>query len=323
MTAYILRRLLVLLPMLLVMTFVTFMILQLAPGDVLADLRANPLVSNEIVEELRVKYRFDRPATIQYAYWLRGLFLHGELGYSHTQLVDVSQVIGGRAVNTILLSVVTIALTWLVALPIGIYCAVHQYAISDRIFAGLAFVGMSFPGFFLALLLLYLLGAVWGIVPIGGLYSDTFDQLSRWRQVLDVAHHLAVPVLVLTTGALAGLQRLMRGNMLEVLREQYVTTARAKGLPEGRVIYRHAVRNAINPMITLFGFQLSGLLSGAALVEIICGYPGLGTIMLEAVRRQDPFLVLGSALIGGVLLIVGNLLADIMLAVVDPRISYQ
>ena len=323
MIAYILRRLLVLVPLLLVMTFVTFMILQLAPGDILADLRANPQVSEDIVEELRVKYRFDRPPLVQYAYWLKGVVVDRELGYSLSQLVDVSAVIGGRALNTILLSVVTIGLVWLLALPIGIYCAVHQYTLADRLFAGLAFVGMSFPGFFLALLLLYLLGAVWGIVPIGGLYADNFSSLTLWQKTLDLAHHLAVPVLVLTTGALAGLQRLMRGNMLEVLREQYITTARAKGLPEGRVIYRHAVRNAINPMVTLFGFQLSGLLSGAALVEIICGYPGLGTIMLEAVRRQDPFLVMGSALISGVLLIAGNLLADILLAVVDPRISYQ
>ena len=323
MIAYIVRRILVLVPLLLAMTFVTFMILQLAPGDILAELRANPAISPEIVEEQIQKYKFDRHPVVQYGYWLKAIVTQGNLGFSLSQKVDVSAVIGGRALNTILLNVVTIGLVWLLALPIGIYCAVHQYKLADRVFAGFAFFGMSFPGFFLAMLMLFLFGAVWGLVPIGGLYSDTFPDMSLWEKTLDLAHHLAIPVAVLTTGALAGLQRLMRGNMLEVLREQYVTTARAKGLPESRVVYRHAVRNAINPMVTLFGFQFSGLLSGAALVEIICGYPGLGTIMLEAVRRQDIFLVMGSALIGGVLLIVGNLLADIMLAVVDPRISYQ
>ncbi len=128
---------------------------------------------------------------------------------------------------------------------------------------------------------------------------------------------------VLAIGGLAGLQRIMRGNMLEVLRMQYITTARAKGLPEGRVIYRHALRNAINPMITIFGFELSGLLGGAALLEIVCGYPGLGQVMLEAVRSQDIFLVMGSMLISGVLLIAGNLVADVLLAVVDPQVSYR
>jgi len=135
--------------------------------------------------------------------------------------------------------------------------------------------------------------------------------------------HLFIPATVLAIGGLAGLQRLMRGNMLEVLRMQYITTARAKGLPEGRVIYRHALRNAINPMVTIFGFELSSLLSGAALLEIVCGYPGLGQVMLEAVRSQDLFLVMGSMLIGGMLLIVGNLVADVLLAVVDPQVSYR
>ena len=322
MVAYIVRRLLVLVPLLLGMSFLTFMVFQLAPGDFFAELRANPMVDPAKVAELEAKYHFDRPALIQYAYWLKSLVLERDLGYSLSQKLPVMDVIGGRALNTIYLNIATMFFTWLIALPIGIYCAVHQYSVTDRVFAGLAFVGMSFPGFFLALLLLYLLGATWGMVPIGGLTSDNFYELAFWQKGLDVAHHMVVPVLVLTTGALAGLQRLMRGNMLEVLREQYVTTARAKGLPENRVIYRHAVRNAINPMVTIFGFQLSGLLSGAALVEIICSYPGLGSIMLDAVRRQDLFLVMGGMLISGVLLIIGNLMADIMLGVVDPRISY-
>lgn len=322
MIAYIARRILVLVPLLVAMSFMTFMVLQLAPGDMLAGYRHNPLVSEEKIRELEARYHFDEPPLVQYGYWL-GNLVRGDMGYSFSQKLPVAKVIGSRATRTIALNVVTIAITWLVALPLGIYCAVHLYSISDRLFAGLAFIGMSFPGFFLALLLLYQLGAAWGVVPIGGFTSDNHAELSAWGRMLDIGHHMVVPVIVLTTGALAGLQRLMRGNMLEVLREQYVTTARAKGLPESRVVYRHAVRNALNPMVTLFGFQLSSLLSGAALVEIICSYPGLGTVMLEAVRSQDLFLVMGSAMTGGVLLILGNLFADVLLAVVDPRISYQ
>jgi peptide/nickel transport system permease protein len=153
--------------------------------------------------------------------------------------------------------------------------------------------------------------------------SSHFDDLSFFGKVGDVAAHLVIPALVIATSAMAGYQRLMRGNMLEVLRAQYVLTARAKGLPENKVIYRHALRNAINPMITIFGFELSSILSGAALTEIITSWPGLGTVMLTAVRSQDLYLVMGSALIGGVLLIVGNLIADILLAWSDPRIQYQ
>lgn len=322
MTAYIVRRILVLVPLLLAMSFVTFMALQLAPGDMLAGYRHNPMISKDKIADLEARFHLDKPPLVQYAYWL-GNLVRGDLGYSFSQKLPVSEVIAGRAARTLALNLVTIAFTWLIALPIGIYCAVHVYSVTDRLFAGLAFVGMSLPSFFFALLLLFLLGSLWGLVPIGGFTSDNFADLSLWGKGVDIGRHMVVLVIVLTTGALAGLQRLMRGNMLEVLREQYVLTARAKGLPENRVVYRHAVRNAINPMITLFGFQLSSLLSGAALVEIICSYPGLGTVMLDAVRSQDLFLVMGSAMMGGVLLIGGNLFADVLLAVVDPRISYQ
>jgi peptide/nickel transport system permease protein len=158
---------------------------------------------------------------------------------------------------------------------------------------------------------------------MGGLKSSDYDALSNIGKLIDMAWHLIIPATVLTIGGLAGLQRIMRGNMLEELRKQYITTARAKGLPEGRVIYRHALRNAINPMVTIFGFELSSLLSGAALLEIVLSYPGLGMVMYEAVRSQDLFLVMGSMLISGLMLIIGNLLADVLLAVVDPQVSYQ
>lgn len=304
------------------MSFVTFMFIQLAPGDYFAILRMNPQISDATIAKLQAKYHLDRPALVQYAYWLKNL-ARLDLGYSISQKQPVLAVIGDRLVNTLMLSISSILIAWFVAIPIGIYSAVHQYSIGDKIFSTLAFIGMSLPSFFMALLMLYYFGSQLGILPIGGLKSPGYYELSTFRQAVDIAMHLIIPATVLAIGGLAGLQRLMRGNMLEVLRMQYITTARAKGLPENRVIYRHALRNAINPMITIFGFELSGLLSGAALLEIVCGYPGLGQIMLEAVRSQDIFLVMGSMLIGGVLLIVGNLIADVLLAVVDPQVSYR
>jgi peptide/nickel transport system permease protein len=304
------------------MSFVTFMFIQLAPGDYFATLRMNPQISEETIRQLEAQYHMDQPPLIQYVYWLKNL-TRLDLGYSISQKQPVLGVIGSRLANTLMLSISAIFITWLVAIPIGIYCAVHQYSIGDKIFSALAFVGMSLPGFFLALLMLYFLASELALLPPGGLKSPNYDQLTSMAKALDIARHLVIPTTVLAIGGLAGLQRIMRGNMLEVLRMQYITTARAKGLPESRVIYRHALRNAINPMVTIFGFELSSLLSGAALLEIVCGYPGLGQVMLEAVRSQDLFLVMGSMMIGGFLLIVGNLVADVLLAIVDPQVSYQ
>ena len=322
MKAYIIRRLLTLFPLVLAMSFVAFMFIQLAPGDYFATLRMNPQISDETIARLEAQYHMDKPPLVQYGYWLKNLvFL--DLGYSISQKQPVASVIASRLVNTLLLSLSAIVITWLVAIPIGIYSAVHQYSWGDKLFSGLAFVGMSLPGFFLALLMLYFVSSEMGLLPPGGLKSPNYDQLSTLAKIGDMAVHLIIPTTVLAIGGLASLQRIMRGNMLEVLRMQYVTTARAKGLPENRVIYRHALRNAINPMVTIFGFELSTLLSGAALLEIVVGYPGLGQVMLEAVRSQDIFLVMGSMLIGGVMLVVGNLIADVLLAFVDPQVSYQ
>lgn len=319
---YIIRRLLTLIPLLLIMSFVTFMFIQLSPGNMLAQYKLNPLISEETVARLEKQYHFDKPVIVQYGYWLKNLLVLN-LGYSESQKQPVIKVISSRLVNTLLLSITTILITWIIAIPIGIYCAVHQYTIGDKIFSAISFVGMSLPSFFMALLFLYFFGSQLGILPIGGLKSADFESLTMIGRILDMGTHLIIPAMVLVIGALAGLQRIMRGNMLDVLRMQYVTTARAKGLPESKVIYKHALRNAINPMVTIFGYELSSLLSGAALVEIICSYPGLGQVMLEAVRSKDIYLVMGSMMISGFLLIMGNLIADILLAVVDPQIQYQ
>jgi peptide/nickel transport system permease protein len=261
---------------------------------------------------------------VQYGRWLVRL-LHFDLGYSFSRDAPVANVIGERLFNTFLLSFFSILFTWLIAVPLGVYAAVRQYSIGDRIMSFISYFGMSLPTFFLALVLMFIVFQfrdipVIGAIPIGGMISSGYENMSFIQKMGDRAAHLVLPVFVLTISALAGLQRISRGNMLEELRKQYITTARAKGLPENKVVYKHALRNSINPLITLFGLEFSALLSGAALLENVINWPGLGKLMLEAVRSQDTFLVMGSMLMGGIMLIVGNVIADILLAIADPRV---
>jgi peptide/nickel transport system permease protein len=320
----IIRRILISIPQLLLMSFVTYLFIDLAPGDVLAKYRFDPRISAETVKMVEHKFHFDKPVVVQYGYWLWRA-VHLDLGYSFSREAPVANVIAERFWNTLFLSLVSILITWMVAIPLGIYAAVHQYSWADRIMSAVSYFGMSLPSFFLALLLMYLVYVSHGVpfvsgIPVGGMVSPNYDSLSWPAQIGDRAAHMIIPVTVLTVGALAGLQRISRGNMLEELRKQYVLTARAKGLPENKVVYKHALRNAINPLVTLFGLEFGSLLSGAALLEIICNWPGLGSLMLAAVRAQDTFLVMGDLLMGGVLLVLGNLLADLLLVMVDPRV---
>jgi len=321
MTIYIIRRLFFLIPLLLAMTFIGFVCINLAPGNYFDALKQNPQISEETIKLYEQKYHLDKNVFIQYWHWVLNV-AKLDFGYSFAYRSPVVTVLKMRLFNTFILAFSVFLFSWLIALPLGIYCAVHQYKLGDRIFSFLSFIGLSIPNFFFALLLLYL-ASITGILPAGGMRSLDYQELSFLGKFWDLIKHLIVPTLILGTSSIAGLQRLMRGNMLEVLRSQYITTARAKGLPENRVIYVHALRGAINPMITIFGGALSGLLSGAALTEIICSWPGLGSIMLEAGRRQDLFLFAGDLLMVGFLLIIGYLAADILLAWVDPRIQYK
>jgi peptide/nickel transport system permease protein len=227
-----------------------------------------------------------------------------------------------RIPNTLLLTTLVILLTWLVGVPLGIISAVKWKTNFDRILTVLTSIGMAIPSFFFAVLLL-LFAVKTGWFPIGGLTSPNFADMTFGQKFLDIAHHLVLPVFVLFTISLAGLQRQMRANMLDVLDSDYVKFARAKGLPENVVIYKHALRNAVNPMITLLGFEFAGLLSGAALTEYVFQYPGLGRLILEAVLKSDINLVMASLMMGAVMLIVGNLIADILLIITDPRIRVK
>ena len=233
--------------------------------------------------------------------------------------------------NTVLLNVFAILFTWLLALPIGIYSATHPYSTSDKVFGFLAYMGMAIPSFFFALLLLYAITLTYDfspshllyeLFPIGGLTSANYYEMSRWERMMDLARHLVLPVVVLGTGAMAGLVRVLRAEFLDKGNMPFVVTARAKGLSNTVVNYKHILRNAMTPFVAGFGSLLPAMIGGSALVEIIFSYPGIGQLMLKAVRSYDIYLVMASSLVSGMLLVIGNLIADVLLAWVDPRISY-
>ena len=317
---YIAKRIIQTIPLLIIVSLVSFFIIRLSPVDPLAELKLNPSISPETVEKERVRLGLDKPVIIQYGKWAFS-FIKGDLGVTSTG-EKVSQKLKERIPNTLLLTSIVILLTWLVGVPLGIIAAVKWKTPTDRIMTVLTSIGMAIPSFFFAVLLL-LFAVKTGWFPIGGLTSPNFADLSFLGKFADITHHLVLPVTVLFTISLAGLQRQMRANMLDVLDSDYVKFARAKGLPESVVIYKHALRNAVNPMITLLGFEFAGLLSGAALTEYVFQYPGLGRLILEAVLKSDINLVMASLMMGAVMLILGNLIADILLIITDPRIRVK
>lgn len=299
----------------------TFLLIQLTPGNFFDALKLDPRISPETIAHYEKLYRLDRPLMEQYGAWLKNLFL-GDFGYSFYYSCPVGKILQGRLFNTFVLSLSSLLFTWFVAIPLGIVMAMYRNRLIDKLLSFLSFLCLSVPSFFLAILLLYVVSIVGGL-PLGGMQSVDTEQMGFWAKFFDLVAHLIIPTIVISIGTMAGLQRLMRGNMLEVLGQPYILAARAKGLSEQKVIFRHALRNALNPMITILGYHFSELLSGAALVEIICNWPGIGSLMLTAVRAKDVYLVMASMIMGGVLLLVGNLCADIMLAWADPRIRHE
>lgn len=317
---YIIKRILQTIPLLIMVSLISFFIIRLSPVDPLAELKLNPSVSPATVERERQRLGLDKPIIVQYGKWACS-FVQGDLGVTSTG-EKVSQKLKERIPNTLLLTSIVILLTWLVGVPLGIIAAVNWKTPFDRILTVLTSIGMAIPSFFFAVLLL-IFAVKTGWFPIGGLTSPNFADMSFIGKLWDITHHLILPVIVLFTISLAGLQRQMRANMLDVLNSDYVKFARAKGLSEFSVIYKHALRNAINPMITLLGFEFAGLLSGAALTEYVFQYPGLGRLILEAVMKSDINLVMASLMMGAIMLVLGNLIADILLIITDPRIRVK
>jgi len=317
---FITKRLIYSVPLLLGITFLTFLFIQLAPGDFLDNLRLNPQISRDTLKLYEQKFHLDKPLIIQYLTWFKNL-VRGDLGYSFSYKAPVLKVISSRLLNTFILSLSSLILTWIFVIPLGVISALKKNKFTGRLISFFSYLGIATPSFFLAFLLLYLATFTqW--LPLGGMRSVGFEEFTFLGKALDVARHLIIPSVVLSLGSICVLSRIMRSNLLEALGSLYILGAKARGLSSKRVIYVHALKNAINPMVTIFGYQFSALLSGAALVEIVLGWPGLGVVALEAVRAQDIYLVMGSVLSGGVLLILGNLLADILLGYFDPRIRY-
>lgn len=321
MLGFLARRLAQMVPLLVGITFISFLIVGLAPGDFFASLAMNPSISPEAIEEMKREFGYGRPLPVRYLAWLWQV-LHGDLGVSVAHRVSVATLIEQRAANTLVLALSALVVTWVLALPLGVIVAVRRGRFSDRALSVLAFLGMSLPNFFLAFLLLRV-ALETGWFPVGGTVSLDHEQLSLAGKLLDRLHHLVLPTIVLATSGMGGLMRLMRGAILDLYRADFVRTARAKGLPEPTVLFRHVLRNALNPFVTLAGYELGTLLGGAALVENVMNLQGLGSLMLEAVLSLDVYLVMGSVLLGSIMLLVGNLLADLALTVVDPRIDFS
>ena len=297
-------------------SLISFFIIRLAPIDPLAELRLNPSISEETLQKEVKRLNLDKPIAIQYLSWAKS-FVQLDFGYT-SDGEKVSVKLKERIPNTLLLAVIVIFMTWIVGIPLGILAAIKKETALDRMLTVLSSIGMAIPSFFFAILML-MFAVKTGWFPVGGLTSYNYNDLSFCGKVIDLAKHLVLPVIVLFTISLSGLQRQMRANMLEVLDSDYVKFARAKGLSEFKVIFKHALRNAINPMITLLGFEFAGLLSGAALTEYVFQYPGLGRLILEAVMKSDINLVMASLMMGTIMLITGNLIADILLMITDPR----
>jgi peptide/nickel transport system permease protein len=308
-------------PLLLGITFFSFLIISLAPGDYLTAMSQNPQIKAETIAAMRAKFGLDQPWYIQYGKWLWNA-ARFDFGYSFANQQPVFALIGEKMLNTLILALSAALFAWGLSIPLGIISAVRQNTWVDRSASFVSFIGLSIPEVFFALLVV-LFAAQTGWFPIGGMKSIDFEFMSYGEQFLDLLHHLILPTIVLGSISLAGRMRQMRANLLDTLLQDYVQTARAKGLSERVVIYKHALRNAINPLITLFGFTLANLLSGAFLVEVVMSWPGLGRLTLDALFTRDLYLVMGSLLMASVMLILGNLAADVMLALSDPRIRYE
>ena len=322
MRTYVLRRLLQLIPLLLAVVTLSFLLLKLAPGDYLTTLSENPQVSAATIDAMRHRFGLDRPWTVQLALYLKNLVLHLDFGESFSRHQPVFAVLREGLLNTLLLAVAGALVTWGLAIPLGAWAAARQGTAVDRTLSLVAFIGLSVPEVLSGLLLL-MLAANTGWFPVGGMRSLDWESLPLAGRSLDVLRHLVLPALVVGLVPLASRMRQMRANLLDVLRLEYVTTARAKGLDERTVVMKHALRNALNPLITLFGYTLGALLSGSLVAEIIFSWPGLGRVTYEAILSRDQYLVVGSVLMAAVVLVLGNLAADLLLAAADPRIRHE
>jgi peptide/nickel transport system permease protein len=310
-------------PILLGITILSFGVMRLAPGGPAeAQMEFSSKASAEARERLRKLYGADQPFYKQYATWLTK-FMTLDFGEAFADGRKVKDKILERLPITLTINFFSLGLILLLAIPIGIMSATRQYSLLDRFTTIFVFVGFSTPSFWLALLLIYLFGVQWGLLPISGIQRLDITGLTVWSLLVDRAEHLILPVFVLTFIGLAGYSRYMRNSMLEVMRQDYIRTARAKGLPERKVIYKHALRNAVMPIITILGLSLPGIIGGSLITETVFSIPGIGLLMYQAVLSRDYNLAMGILVPAAFLTLLGNFLADVAYAFADPRVRLR
>ncbi len=322
-TLYIVKRLSQAALTLLLASALCFAIVELAPGNYLDTLKENPQISPERIAELTKQFGLDQPAIVQYWRWLVRIITRFDFGESFVYFRSVSSLLAERIPATLLLAVSSITITWAIAIPLGIISAVRQNTPIDKTLRVLSYFGQGFPNFITALIFLFFAQYTSPLFPVGGMTSINHEEFTPIGKIVDIGWHMILPTLALSITSFAGLQRLTRGQLLDVMRQDYIQTARAKGLPENKVIYVHALRNAINPLITLLGFEFASLLSGSFIAEFFFNWPGLGRLTLQAVTAQDKYLVMAGLMMGATMLIIGNLIADLLLKTVDPRIKLE
>jgi peptide/nickel transport system permease protein len=328
MLVYVIKRVLFMIPTLLAISVVSCILIQLPPGDFVTSLAAQMSQQGDTIDpstlaQLRASYGLDQPIWVQYWIWISKIMFLGDVGRSFDWDAPVADLLWNRLRMTFILSFTALIVTWLVALPVGIYSAVKKYSIGDYVATFLAFIGLAVPNFLLALILMYLALKFWG-VSIDGLFSKKYvDAPWSIEKAADLAQHLVIPVFVLATSHIAALVRIMRANLLDELFKPFVVTARAKGLSEWRLIFKYPVRAALNPFVSTIGWTLPELVSGATVTAIVLNLPTTGPLLLRALIGQDVYLAGAMILMLSVLTVIGTLISDLLLAWLDPRIRYK
>jgi peptide/nickel transport system permease protein len=325
MLVYILRRILLMIPTLFIISMISFVAIQLPPGDYLSSYVATLRAQGDLVDEqelavMEQRYGLGQPIYVQYYKWISGILLRGDWGQSMEWQQPVKDLIWERMALTVVLSGISLLVSWFVAIPVGVYSATHQYSIPDYLMSIFSFVGAGTPGFMLALVVMYLAWSQLGM-NVGGLFSEQYISAPwSWPKVVDLLQHLWIPVVIIALNGTAGGIRTTRANLLDELNKPYVETARAKGLKEGRLVWKYPVRVAMNPFFSTVGWQLAGLISGQTLLAVVLGLQTTGPLMLRALTSQDMYLAGSFLLLLSTLTVLGTLFSDVLLAWVDPRI---
>lgn len=328
MFAFILRRIIMMVPILFFISLISFILIELPPGDWvtyhIASLEASGLdLTDEEEERIIVMYGFDQPAYVRYFRWMEGILVDWNFGWSFQWNRTVNELLAERLPLTLVISISSLLISWLIAIPIGIFSATHQYSFADYVFTFFGFIGLATPGFLLAMVLAWIAIRYLEFSPMGLYGVEYIGQPWDWPKISDALKHLIMPLLIIGLAGTGATIRVMRGNLLDELKKQYVITARAKGVSEARLLFKYPVRMALNPVLSTIGWVLPAIFSGEVLVSLILGLQTTGPLLLRAVLAQDMFLAGSIVMILSTLTVIGTLLSDILLAVIDPRIRYE